>query len=173
MTTEEAALLVAQALALHPKYQNSDLTLTATIWQRLLSDIPYPLAQAALDRVLAVSPYWPTPAQIREAAERLAPEPDAPPPAEIAWEEVRKKLSPYGAIQWSHPLIEKAVGIIGRLTLCSAEYDLSRRFMDTYQALVNRNHDEKINQVVVRIQGGQIAIAIPGQEPKKIGGQHQ
>ncbi len=144
------------ALAGFPSMQDRDMLATARLWEKLLSDLEYELAEAALAKILMTARFFPTVADIREAAVALKPRPDEAPPAADAWEEVRKKISPYRAAEWSHPLIGRAVSVIGGRTLCEAEYDMSRRFMDIYETLRRRQKDEVENKAVAAIMRADI-----------------
>jgi len=67
---------------------------TANLWSEMLSDIPFDIAKAALIKVLATARFWPTVAEIREAAASIA-NPGILTPAE-AWGQVIKAVQEFG-----------------------------------------------------------------------------
>lgn len=110
MTKTEVAQLVALAIANFPSYQDRDLRITAQLWFGALSDLPYPVAEAAVLQVLSTSSFWPTVAQIRQAAETIDPHNSLPSP-ELAWEEVLRQIARvgyYGTPNWSNEAIGRA-----------------------------------------------------------------
>ena len=94
MTKAEAIKLVGLAAMNFPNMQEKALTPTAEIWFRLLGDLSYPIAEAAVVKVLATAMFWPTVAEIREAASSLMP--NEIPPVESAWGEVLRAMQAHG-----------------------------------------------------------------------------
>jgi hypothetical protein len=147
LTNKEAAKLVFMAASVFPGKQETDLGMTAKAWMMILSDIPYQVAEAALIKVLSTAKFFPTPAEIREAALNFTP---GPPSAENAWKEVREYISSgHNSIQldyngvkpeWSHSLIEKTVNQIGLRDMFKNETPgiLMAQFIKIY----NRNLEE-------------------------------
>jgi len=161
MTVSEAARLIAIAVATLPNLQDKELAPTAHVWAAVMPDLDYKTAEAALIRILREKKIatLPQPAELLEAARFLRRHPDDPPPAAVAWAEVRQKLDRYRAPEWSHPLIGEAVRVIGYLTLCESEFDLSTRFMKIYDDLVRRRQIDQENQVVIQITAnGKISL---------------
>ncbi len=116
MTQQEATKLVAFALANFPNMQEKDLRPTAKLWAHILSDIPYPVAEKALIKVLATAKFFPTVAEIRDAAMQLT-QPTIPTALE-AWGEVQRAWGLYG---WSRQ--EEALASMSPLTA-----EVCRRF---------------------------------------------
>lgn len=116
MTQQEATKLVAYALANFPNMQEKDMRPTAKLWAQMLSDIPYPVAEKALVKVLATAKFFPTVAEIREAVAQLT-QPSIP-TAIDAWGEVTRAMRLYG---WVRP--EEALTSMSPLTA-----DICRRF---------------------------------------------
>jgi hypothetical protein len=71
MNQQEAAKLVAFALANFPTMQERDMKPTAVLWFQMLSDIPFEVAERALMKVLATAKFFPSVAEIREAAVQI------------------------------------------------------------------------------------------------------
>ncbi len=68
MNRTEVINLLGMATANFPSMQEKDMRPTATLWEQALSDIKYDVAQKALIKVLSTSKFFPTVAEIREAA---------------------------------------------------------------------------------------------------------
>lgn len=68
MNRKEIINLLGIATANFPNMQERDMKPTAILWEKSLSDIPYDIAEKALIKVLATSKFFPTIAEIREAA---------------------------------------------------------------------------------------------------------
>ena len=71
MTRKEIVTLLSMATANFPSTQKQDLTATLMLWEKALSDIPYQVAENAVIKVLATSKFFPTIAEIREAATQM------------------------------------------------------------------------------------------------------
>lgn len=68
MTAREVMTLIAMATSVHPSLQEKDMRPTLEVWRKIIGDIPYDVAQQAVATVIASSKFFPTPAEIREAA---------------------------------------------------------------------------------------------------------
>lgn len=71
MNRKEVINLLGIAAANFPNMQNKDFKPTAVLWEKSLSDIPYDVAEKAVIKVLSTSKFFPTLAEIREAAADL------------------------------------------------------------------------------------------------------
>lgn len=71
MNKREIINLLAIATANFPTMQERDMKPTAILWEKSLSDIPYDIAEKALIKVLSTSRFFPTIAEIREAAVQI------------------------------------------------------------------------------------------------------
>ena len=104
MTKQEIGALLALATANFPSMQEKDMRPTANLWSEMLSDIPFDIAKAALIKVLATARFWPTVAEIREAAASIV-NPGILTPAE-AWGRVIKAVQEFDitarAREWQH-----------------------------------------------------------------------
>lgn len=71
MNRKEIINLLAIATANFPSMQERDMKPTAVLWENALSDITYDVAEKALLKVLSTSKFFPTIAEIREAAAQI------------------------------------------------------------------------------------------------------
>ena len=156
MNIQEAASLVGLAAAALPNIQDKDLTPTAKFWAVVMPDIDYKIGQAAIIRIMREKKYatLPLPAEIIEVARELRKSPNSPPCAIEAWEEVRKKIDLYNPTRWSHPAIEFAVRRIGVRNICGSDFNISKRFMDTYDQIIRRRILDAENQIAIQITAG-------------------
>jgi hypothetical protein len=158
MTLEQAKKLVLLALLAFPNMQDKAFSASgvAMLWQKLLNDIPYEVAEKAVSKVLMTSKFFPTVAEIREAVESLKEKQSALPSAEDAWEEVSRKLDIYKTPTWSHPAIARVVKLIGFSNLCHSENIAIERgqFFKIYSAYEKREKDSEVNQNVLAMVGG-------------------
>ena len=157
LTLEQAKKLVAMALLGFPSMQDKAIASVqmSKLWQRLLYDMPYEIAEKALLKVLMNTRYFPTVAEIREAAESMMSKANGIPAAEDAWEEVCRNLDIYRKPNWSHPLISKVVKLIGfRNMCCSENLSVERgQFFKIYTQYEKRARDQKQNDSVAAIVG--------------------
>lgn len=129
MKKSEVVQLVTAAAACFPMMQTKELDPVNAAWFDMLGDLPFDLATASLKKVLSTAKFFPTVAEIREAAASLKPQ-DMP-DAELAWAEVWKAITTHGwtdtpeslksaddttvfmtfSVPWdfSHPVIAKVV----------------------------------------------------------------
>ncbi|HMM22946.1 MAG TPA: replicative helicase loader/inhibitor [Selenomonadales bacterium] len=164
MTFEEAKKLVIMGLSAFPHMQDHDMRQTAILWSKLLADLDCSLAEAALVKVLMTAKFFPTVADIREAADSMKSREGQPPAPEDAWSEVLRNLNPYKAPTWSHPLIGEAVKVLGYRNLCESEHPGwdRKNFFDIYEALMRRNKEERLNQTVIGLVGGHLQVLSGG-----------
>lgn len=153
MNKKEAAMLIGIAAANMPNLQNKSLGAAANAWALIMPDISYAEGQQALIKLLREREYptLPLPGEIIRAIRQLKQGSNVPPTAIEAWEEVRKFANPYKHHDWSHPAITAAVKSFGVNRICSNEYDLSRHFMQRYDALVSRAIEKSENKIVRQI----------------------
>ena len=67
MNEIEAENLLTLAVGAFPSMQDQNMGPTARIWAKVLSDIPYKVAEGALVRTLSTAKVFPTLAEIRAA----------------------------------------------------------------------------------------------------------
>jgi hypothetical protein len=130
--------------------QEKDMRPTANLWSEMLSDIPFDIAKAALIKVLATARFWPTVAEIREAAAEII-NPQLPSPIE-AWGEVVQAIKIYGlyrqeeGISSLSPITKRVVQNIGWREICLCEQpDVIRgQFRMAYEQYAKREKEEAI-----------------------------
>lgn len=139
------------------------MKMTVQAWHQLLADIPFEAAKAALIKLLTTIKYFPTIAELREAALRCT---TSLPTPEEAWEEVRGKLSGDTYIklkyknekpQFSCPEIEQAVNQLGLEDLLMSEnisYDRTQ-FLRFYETIRNRAIADKQEQHLAELTKAQ------------------
>ncbi|MDF1507644.1 replicative helicase loader/inhibitor [Robertmurraya sp. DFI.2.37] len=71
MNRKEIINLLGIATANFPNMQNKEMTPTAILWEKSLSDLSYEVAEKAVIKVLSTSRFFPTIADIREAAAQI------------------------------------------------------------------------------------------------------
>ena len=94
MTKTEVVKLMAVAVSCFPSMMERDMKATAEGWFQMLGDLDYNIATAALKTVLATAKFFPSVAEIREAAVSLMP--NELPPVESAWGEVLRAMQAHG-----------------------------------------------------------------------------
>lgn len=171
MTLKEAANLVAWAVANFPALQERDMRPTAELWARVLSDIPYDVAEAALLQVLTGARYFPSVAEIRQAAVNLMR--GQAPAAVDAWGEVQAAIRRYGyyreaeALTSMSPEVAHVVRAIGWQEICaSQEPDVVRgQFRRAYEEYVTRRQAEAVMPDEVKRLREAALKALPKEEP--------
>jgi hypothetical protein len=168
MERPEILKLVSLALASFPNMQEKDPEPTVVIWEKFLKDIPYELAEKALTKVIITSKFFPTIAEIREAAMSFSTSELASP--EEAWGEVRKYItSGTNSIRfqyagerptWSNPIIEKTVDQIGLREMFESENQeyLRSQFMRIYEANFDREKNDVINKRAGYLTGNVVKL---------------
>ena len=147
MTKNEIKNLIAWAAANFPHLQEKDLRPTAALWAKMLADIPYATAEAALMKVLSTSKFFPTVAGIRAAAVDLS-SPRLPSAAE-AWGEVTRAISRHGyygqeeALASMSPPVASVVRLLGWREICLSEEPeiLRAQFRKAYETQVGRDRE--------------------------------
>lgn len=146
MKHSETLELVGHLLACYPTAQVGPDTVKA--YTALLVDLPFPVARAAVDRVVAMSRFFPSVAEIREAAAALADQ-DAPSP-EHAWAEVSREVRTKGynrRPEFTHERIRQAVDAVGGWSaLCGSDNEHADRahFWKAYQAMTAKAREAVI-----------------------------
>jgi len=143
-------------------------------------DIPFEVAKAAIVRVCRSSNFFPSVAQVVEAAQDIDPRYEKLPTAAEAWEEVNKQIfdaGVYRAPSWSCELVQRAARAIGWVNLCMSENPEADRahFMRIYESMRSKNHQNKENEKALELSGmSEIIKALAGKmdvkqldEPKK------
>lgn len=169
MNKKEVINLLGLAAANYPNMQEKDLRPTATLWEKMLSDMPYKVAEDALIRVLSTAKFFPTIAEIREAA--VVNTGQQLPTAGEAYEKVLKAIRWFGsyreeeALDTLDEITRKATQAIGWKSLClSEEPDVVRgQWRKAYEAYEKRESTEaKVPQPLRKLIDG------VSKEPKQL-----
>ena len=149
MTKQEAARLLVWVAANFPQAQERDLRPTAELWHRMLADIPFELAERAVVRVLATNRFWPTVAEVRQAAMELSGL--RIPTAAEAWGEISKAAMTYGnyrtreALESLSPVVRQTAQYLGWASICQDDESVIRaHFLRTYEACAKREQEAAV-----------------------------
>ena len=149
MTKQEFALFAA---ALKTYYSKEEKLLPNTaamrLWFEQLQDIPYPVANAVLQKWVATQKWSPSIAEIREQAATIQ-HGEAPTWGE-GWEAVRTAIRRYGiynqreAVESLNGITREAVRYLGFRNLCLSENETSdrMRFQQIYETLEKRQKED-------------------------------
>lgn len=140
MTQQEAASLIGALKAAFPRHPVSKGT--ASLYMAFLVGMDYENAHEGVKRHIATSKWFPTVAEIRDAAAASDPKPES----DQAWTEVLAAVTRYGRSKsppWSDPMIGQAVDAIGWDTICnSTAIGIERaHFTRSYEAIRRRHVD--------------------------------
>ena len=163
MTKTEIIALVLLATAAHPAAQGKDPKPVVEAWSLMLADIPFALAKAAIIKVCRESKFFPSVADIIEAAQELDPKSEKLPTAAEAWEEVVKliiNIGPYRAPVYSCDTVRRAAQSIGWLQLCTGENMEADRahFLKIYESMRNKHKETRENEKALELSGMSKAI---------------
>ena len=156
MDKKEFALF---ASALRTYYSKENLlpnSQAMELWFRQLMDIPYPVAEATLNKWVATNKWSPSIAEIRELAAEI--QNGKLPDWGEAWEETCKAISRYGyyrpkeALESLRPLTRETVNRLGFSNLCMSENPTADRanFRTCYEILAKR--EQARQQVALPLQ---------------------
>lgn len=122
---------------------------TIRVYQRTLTDIPGEVLDQAVMHLLTTSKFFPSVAEIREACFGIMTNAAEIPSAFEAWQEVQDQIALCGDYfrydngrkpSYSHPLVSKAVEIMGYQNLCMSDNMVADRahFFKVYESLYRR-----------------------------------
>lgn len=133
MTRQDAAKLVAALKALYPRQELSAETVSA--YARMLEDLDYQAAEAAVKEHAAKSPFFPAVAEIRlVVVERQL---GLPSPV-VAWEQVREVVDKEREFSALDEVTKRAVHLVGGLweiRLCETPLALRSQFLKVFKEL--------------------------------------
>ena len=144
MDKKEFALFAAALKTYYPKEGLLPNDKAMSLWFAQLQDIPYKVAEIALQKWVATNKWSPSIAEIRESCTNLVH--GEPPDWSAAWEQVLKAISRYGfyrqkeALESLDDLTAECVRRIGFRDLCLTENIGYYRanFKTVYENLSNR-----------------------------------
>lgn len=157
MTQAEAAKLVAVMLAAFP--QSKATAQTSQVYERMLADLDYPSANAAVERLLATARFMPSIAEIRETA--MAITVGEQKPGGEAWGVVLKAIAHEGYMRvpgrdfvFSDPVTARCVAAMGWENLCNSENSHAdrARFTDLYDRLAVQERRKQLSEGLPAMQ---------------------
>lgn len=170
MDKKEFALF---ASALRTYYSKENLlpnSQAMELWFRQLMDIPYPVAEATLNKWVATNKWSPSIAEIRELAAEI--QNGKLPDWGEAWEETCKAISRYGyyrpkeALASLSPLTRKTVERLGFTNLCLSENPTADRsnFRQCYEIVAKREQEAQVlslplQQIIQQLSDGMAPIS--------------
>lgn len=115
-------------------------------WHALLGDLTPAELSAAVLRHLALSPFLPSPADLRRIASEARH--GRPPAGAEAWEPVRKAIGAVGrnrAPSFADPVTARVVAALGWRELCDSENAIAdrARFIEAYDALAGQQAEDR------------------------------
>lgn len=170
MTHNESIKILAVLTAAYPQVEIQEETIE--IYTKFLLDLPYEAGQAAALEVIARSKWFPSIAELRQAAVGMLPKNDVPNSGE-AWGEVVRQLHSvgyYGRPSFSHPAVAKAVKAIGWYELCVSENPTADRahFLRIYEGYREREVNKALQPPEVEYLRAKMARELPcGQEEEE------
>ena len=153
----------------------AELAQTFLVYERLLTDIPPAILEAAVVQHVASSKWFPTIAELRQGAQALvAPQRTT---AMEAWGKVLDAMKSGGARmlpggngyyppEWDDPLIARVVTSMGWIELCQSDNMEADRahFMRAYDTLAQRESADAMMLPMVR----ELAARMTGDRPKQL-----
>lgn len=157
MTELQGKKLVASLIAAYPTSKITDES--AAVYARMLLDLDYEAASAAVARLVAVSKFPPSIAEIREATLTLNVGEQRP--GGEAWGEVLKAIGRYGYMrtpgvdfQFSDPVIGECVAALKWRELCDSENQEAdrARFIELYDKLAGQHRRKQLSEGLPAMQ---------------------
>ncbi|MEN6572059.1 MAG: replicative helicase loader/inhibitor [Anaerolineaceae bacterium] len=151
-TNKEIISMIAVMSLAYPRYELKPGT--AEVYSKILADIPSEVLEAAMKEIMANSPFFPSIAEWRAKAIELMLGTRNFPTAGEAWECAMREVARCGEYYryserprlpaYDHPLIERAVDVIGYPRLVNSDNLVADRahFFKIYDALVQRAKDD-------------------------------
>lgn len=157
MTEVQVKKLVAVLLASFPNAKATDETIGAYV--RMLADLDYTAASAAVERLLATSRFLPSIAEIREASLTLHVGEQRP--GGEAWGEVLKAIGRYGYTRtpgvdfhFDDPVVAECVSALRWRELCDSENQEAdrARFIELYDKLAAQQRRRQLSEGLPAMQ---------------------
>lgn len=172
MTKKEFALLASAIKTFYPREQLLPNTQAMELWFNMLGDIPYKVAEAALQKWVATNKFSPTIADIREIASSIQ-HGDVPDWGD-AWQNVREAVQRYGwyrqeeAMASLDDLTRECVKRIGFERLCHSEEPALERanFRMVYETMAQRRKTQEQLPTGLATLIGQIRDSLAIEEAK-------
>jgi hypothetical protein len=157
VTASQVAKLVGVLMAGFPA--NKATAETSAVYERMLADLDYPAANAAVERLLATGKFMPSVAEIRETA--LALSVGERKPGGEAWGTVMRAISREGVYRvpgkdfvFSDPVIARCVSALGWEELCNSELQAAdrARFIELYDQLAVNERRKQLSEALPAMQ---------------------
>jgi len=151
-SSETVSMIMGVMAHAYPRYELS--ADSVKLYAKLLADIPGDMLEASAHQLMAESKFFPSVAEWREMAHKLMTGAHNIPTAYEAWEDAMNQVRLCGEYylyqinarypEYSHPLVEKAVKVIGYRHLLESENIVADRahFFKIYESLLNRAEQE-------------------------------
>lgn len=173
MTKKEFALLTSAIKTFYPREQLLPNQQSMELWFNMLGDIPYKVAEAALQKWVATNKFSPTIADIRELSTTI--QNGELPDWGDAWESVRQAVMRYGwyrsdeALASLDPLTRDCVNRIGFERLCHSESPEVERanFRMIYETLAKRKKTQSQLPLGLATLIGEIKSSLQIEEAKE------
>ena len=163
MTEEQTQMLVTVLVTSFPntmvRLSAEQQRQTMATYRRMLGDLDYAVANAAVERLLATSRFMPTVAEIRDAALSLTTTEQVA--GGEAWGDVLKAVARYGAYRipgtdfaFADPLVAKSVACLGWQNLCLSENQPAdrARFIELYDKLTQTERRLQLSEGLPAMQ---------------------
>lgn len=137
---------------------------TVKVYKMLLNDIPVESLRMGALKHVSENKWFPSVAELREAAFSVMLNKPSIPSSFEAWQEAIEHCRLGDYTNYSHPLIEKAVQVIGidywRSMLTEQEMATRAQFIKIYESLFNRAEDDvkRLPTVTAAMNKNMIAI---------------
>lgn len=179
MATKEEVFQQMTLMALaYPNYEVSEQA--ANLYSKMLVDVDPRALEAAAQKIMSTSVFFPSIAEWRKVAFDLLSNKAALPTAFDAWEEVMRKigqLMEHKEPEWSHPLIARTVKAVGFERLCNfnlAELSYERtNFYKVYDSFYSRADEDFRMLPSVRALSQELADGISELTAKLTAGKDQ
>lgn len=147
MTAVEVQRLVTVLVASFSTRGMADPAATQAIYRRMLADLDYAAAHAAVERLLATAKFLPTIAEIREAALEVTAGPRRH--GGDAWRDVLEAVSRYGRNRlpsFDDAVTAACVRSLGWQEICNSENQVAdrARFIELYDKLAREQRVERV-----------------------------
>jgi len=174
MEIREFSKIVYFVAAAYPSFTVKQDMLEA--YHAILGDLePGLLKAAALQLASEKRAFFPSAGELRTAAFDLLERGSGVPTASEAWGEVKLQIGAVGYVgtpEFSHPLIDQAVRIIGWRDLCMSNNAVAERarYIQAYEALLGRQRTEvamlpQVRDTVLALSGGEHGRLGSGNHP--------
>ena len=182
MEKKEFALFASALKTYYPKEQLLPNNQAMELWYRQLQDIPYQIAELALNKWVATNKWSPSIADIREMS--TAVKVGDKPLWSDGWEEVLRAISRFGsyreseALQSMTDITRQAVKRLGFRNICMSENIMTDRanFRMIFEQIADRQHTSKqlpvsLTNLIEAVREKENQMLIEGKGESNEGGQ--